>query len=229
MKAQAGSSTMRKQELQPRPNTPQEQPHDLDREERQPYAKELDDYAHGVANPPQEQIGSRPPPSPTANLGNDRRGGRGDRDRRGQEPISSAVVLSRSDNSPAEMLSPPASVLPSADPSRPRSSVAFCDRDCSAALRVAFVPPPAGDEMTLLIEAAMDLGMNSGELSTGARSARRWQKKPKARNSTNTVMVIAKVDKVVPLRPTADLRTTRARSLRRTRARPTRRPLRACL
>lgn len=31
----------------------------------------------------------------------------------------------------------------------------------------------AGDEMTLLIEAAMDLGMNEANLSTRARAARR--------------------------------------------------------
>jgi hypothetical protein len=44
-----------KRESQPRPNPQEGQPHDSDREERQPYAKELDDYAHGVANPPEEQ------------------------------------------------------------------------------------------------------------------------------------------------------------------------------
>ena len=47
---------MRKRESQPRPNPQQAQPHDSDRDERQPYAKELDDYAHGVVNPPEEQV-----------------------------------------------------------------------------------------------------------------------------------------------------------------------------
>ena len=32
-------------------------PHDHDREDRQPYAKEVEDYKHGVANPPEEQAG----------------------------------------------------------------------------------------------------------------------------------------------------------------------------
>jgi hypothetical protein len=49
----------------------------------------------------------------------------------------------------------------------------------------------------------------SKHLSISARSARRHHKKPKARNSTNTC-TITKVNKVGPLRPTADLRTTRA-------------------
>lgn len=30
-------------------------PHDHDREDRQPYARELEDYKHGVANPPKEE------------------------------------------------------------------------------------------------------------------------------------------------------------------------------
>jgi hypothetical protein len=30
-------------------------PHDDDREGRQPYAKEIEDYKHGVATPPDEQ------------------------------------------------------------------------------------------------------------------------------------------------------------------------------
>jgi hypothetical protein len=30
-------------------------PHDQDREDRQPYAKEVDDYKHGVASPPEDQ------------------------------------------------------------------------------------------------------------------------------------------------------------------------------
>jgi hypothetical protein len=32
-------------------------PHDHDREDRQPYAKEVDDYKHSVANRPKEQGG----------------------------------------------------------------------------------------------------------------------------------------------------------------------------
>ncbi len=32
-------------------------PHEHDREDRQPYAKEVEDYKHGVANPPEEQGG----------------------------------------------------------------------------------------------------------------------------------------------------------------------------
>ncbi len=32
-------------------------PHDHDRENRQPYAKEAEDYGRGVATPPKEQTG----------------------------------------------------------------------------------------------------------------------------------------------------------------------------
>lgn len=32
-------------------------PHDRNREERQPYAREVEDYKHGVAAPPAEQVG----------------------------------------------------------------------------------------------------------------------------------------------------------------------------
>ncbi len=32
-------------------------PHEHDREDRQPYAKEVEDYKHGVTNPPEEQGG----------------------------------------------------------------------------------------------------------------------------------------------------------------------------
>ena len=32
-------------------------PHDRDREDSQPYAKEVEDYKHGVATPPEEQGG----------------------------------------------------------------------------------------------------------------------------------------------------------------------------
>jgi hypothetical protein len=31
-------------------------PHDDDREGRQPYAKEIEDYKHGVATPPDERV-----------------------------------------------------------------------------------------------------------------------------------------------------------------------------
>ena len=34
-------------------------PHDTDREKGQPYAKENEDYSGGVAQPPQEQVGTR--------------------------------------------------------------------------------------------------------------------------------------------------------------------------
>lgn len=41
-------------------------PHNPDRDEGQPYAKEHEDYARGVAKPPEEQVGkdrdSRDPP-----------------------------------------------------------------------------------------------------------------------------------------------------------------------
>ncbi len=35
-------------------------PHDRDREERQPYARELEDYRQGVVAPPDEQVGQEP-------------------------------------------------------------------------------------------------------------------------------------------------------------------------
>ena len=35
-------------------------PHEGDREERQPYARELEDYKHGVIAPPEEQVGREP-------------------------------------------------------------------------------------------------------------------------------------------------------------------------
>lgn len=41
-------------------------PHDDDREGRQPYAKEIEDYKHGVIAPPDEQVeqdASRDPPT----------------------------------------------------------------------------------------------------------------------------------------------------------------------
>ena len=35
-------------------------PHDRDRDERQPYAREVEDYKHGVIAPPEEQVGQEP-------------------------------------------------------------------------------------------------------------------------------------------------------------------------
>jgi hypothetical protein len=35
-------------------------PHENDREGRQPYAREVEDYQHGVAAPPEEQVGQEP-------------------------------------------------------------------------------------------------------------------------------------------------------------------------
>ncbi len=40
-------------------------PHDRDREGRQPYAKELEDYKHGVVRAPEEQAGQEQIPGPT--------------------------------------------------------------------------------------------------------------------------------------------------------------------
>lgn len=40
-----------------RSEDPPSLPHDRDREERQPYARELEDYKHGVIAPPGEQVG----------------------------------------------------------------------------------------------------------------------------------------------------------------------------
>jgi hypothetical protein len=34
-------------------------PHETDREQSQPYAKETEDYSGGVAQPPKEQVGNR--------------------------------------------------------------------------------------------------------------------------------------------------------------------------
>jgi hypothetical protein len=50
---------MAKRGPQTRPNAQQGQPHDPDREKRQPYAKELEDYAQGVVIPPEAQVGKR--------------------------------------------------------------------------------------------------------------------------------------------------------------------------
>ncbi len=41
-------------------------PHDHDRENRQPYAKETEDYGRGVATPPEEQTGRRSNPKTTS-------------------------------------------------------------------------------------------------------------------------------------------------------------------
>lgn len=35
-------------------------PHDHDREGRQPYAKEIEDYGRGVTAPPEQQVGREP-------------------------------------------------------------------------------------------------------------------------------------------------------------------------
>jgi hypothetical protein len=43
-----------------RSEDPPSLPHDRDREERQPYARELEDYKHGVIAPPEEQVGQEP-------------------------------------------------------------------------------------------------------------------------------------------------------------------------
>jgi hypothetical protein len=40
-------------------------PHDRDREGGQPYAKEVDDYKHGVVTPPEEQGGRETNPRTT--------------------------------------------------------------------------------------------------------------------------------------------------------------------
>jgi hypothetical protein len=40
-------------------------PHDQDREGRQPYATEVEDYKHGVATPPEEQGGREANPRTT--------------------------------------------------------------------------------------------------------------------------------------------------------------------
>ena len=44
--------------ISPAPSQPEEiLPHDHDREARQPYAKEVEDYQAGVVTPPEEQAG----------------------------------------------------------------------------------------------------------------------------------------------------------------------------
>ena len=68
---------------QPQPNTEREQPHDSCRDERQPYAKELDDYAQQIATPPRNKSG----PAirrPQAKLRKERCAAARDEDRRAQ-------------------------------------------------------------------------------------------------------------------------------------------------
>ena len=48
---------MRKPDPSRRPESQPGLPHEQDRDARQPYAKELEDYRHGVAAPPEEQVG----------------------------------------------------------------------------------------------------------------------------------------------------------------------------
>jgi hypothetical protein len=45
--------------LSPDPRPQPSLPHNDDREGGQPYAKEVEDYAHGVAKPPKEQDGPK--------------------------------------------------------------------------------------------------------------------------------------------------------------------------
>jgi len=63
LNADRGKLAMRKPT--PSPRSPDaELPHKRDREGQQPYARELDDYQHGVAAPPEEQTGRTPNPEP---------------------------------------------------------------------------------------------------------------------------------------------------------------------
>jgi hypothetical protein len=48
---------IRKPNSSPRSDPETILPHDHDREGRQPYAKEVEDYKHGVVTPPKEQDG----------------------------------------------------------------------------------------------------------------------------------------------------------------------------
>ena len=58
----------------PPPDPAPSLPHDRDREERQPYAKEVDDYKHGVVTPPDEQAGREAnPEAPTERTDKSRR------------------------------------------------------------------------------------------------------------------------------------------------------------
>jgi hypothetical protein len=76
---------MRKPKEPSRLHPPASVPHDRDREGRQPYAKEVEDYSHGVAAPPGEQ-GRREAESEIATkrtgkpLGTKRPGGAGRRE-----------------------------------------------------------------------------------------------------------------------------------------------------
>jgi hypothetical protein len=54
-----------KDRSQPDPDADQSLPQDHDRDERQPYAKEHEDYARGVAKPPEEQVGKDRKPRET--------------------------------------------------------------------------------------------------------------------------------------------------------------------
>ena len=56
----APDSDSSRRKLAERPEDPPSLPHDDDREERQPYARELEDYEHGVIAPPEEQAGQEP-------------------------------------------------------------------------------------------------------------------------------------------------------------------------
>ena len=53
------SSSLRRKVAERSENSPS-LPHESDREERQPYARELEDCKHGVIVPPQEQVGQEP-------------------------------------------------------------------------------------------------------------------------------------------------------------------------
>jgi hypothetical protein len=46
-----------KHRSRPDPGADQTLPHNHDRDEQQPYAKEHEDYAQGVVKPPEEQVG----------------------------------------------------------------------------------------------------------------------------------------------------------------------------
>jgi hypothetical protein len=46
-----------KDRSRPDPGADKSLPHDQDRDERQPYAKEHEDYGRGVAKPPEEHVG----------------------------------------------------------------------------------------------------------------------------------------------------------------------------
>ena len=56
----ASDSGSSRRKVAERSEDPPSLPHDGDREERQPYARELEDYKHGVIAPPEEQVGQEP-------------------------------------------------------------------------------------------------------------------------------------------------------------------------